>query len=176
MQEEAKADISRIVLGLDGSAGSQAAARWCARLAASTGARVSVVHGLGKLPEIFLGTPQAVAVGLGLAGGGHHPSWREELRRRLEAWCAPLHEAGVDYRAELIDDDAVEALLRTADENHADLIVVGAQGHGAVLHRLLGWIPYKLAHHAHVPVVIVPTAVPGVGAGGETEGSASPAG
>lgn len=172
MQGEAKADISRIVLGLDDTAGSQTAARWCARLAASTGARVNVVHGLGKLPEVFVGAPQAVAVGLGLAGGGHHPSWREELRGRLEAWCAPLREAGVDYRAELIDDDAVEAVLRTADENHADLIVVGAQGHGAVLDRLLGWVPYKLAHHAHVPVVIVPP--PSRGRGRETEVPAPP--
>ncbi|MGH9042042.1 MAG: universal stress protein [Acidimicrobiia bacterium] len=154
---QGEAHVGRIVLGLDGSEGSQAAARWCAGLAGATGARVTVVHGLGRLPEVFRGTPEAVGTGIGLFHSGAG-SWRDELRSRLERWCGPLREAGVDYRTELVDDDAVDALLQVADKDHADLMVVGAQGHGGVVSRLLGGVTYKLAHHARVPVVIVPIA------------------
>jgi nucleotide-binding universal stress UspA family protein len=149
--------FSLIVVGLDDSEGSRAAARWCAALAGATGARVTAVHGLGKLPEVLRGGPHAVATGLGLAPPLH--SWKAELRRCLDHWCAPLREAGIDYRTELVDDDAVDALLRVAGDDRADLIVVGAQGHGGMVSRLLGGVTNKLAHHARVPVVIVPSAV-----------------
>jgi nucleotide-binding universal stress UspA family protein len=166
MQAEAKGNVSRIVVGLDDSEGSQAAARWCAGLAGATGARVTAVHGMGKLPGVFLGAPDAVATGLGLSGSQFH-SWKGELRSSLERWCAPLREAGVDYQAELVDDNAVDALLQVADKDHADLIVVGVQGHGGMIGRLLGGVPYKLAHHTQVPVVFVPSATPA--AGGATQ-------
>jgi nucleotide-binding universal stress UspA family protein len=153
-----KPTVGQIVLGLDDSEGSRAAARWCAGLAVATGARVTTVHGLGRLPEVFLGGPEAVLAGLDLSNTRHR-SWKEEARSSLERWCAPLREAGVAYQAELADEDAVDALLRVARRDHADLIVVGAQGHGWMVSRLLGSVPYKLAHHAQVPVVIVPSAV-----------------
>jgi nucleotide-binding universal stress UspA family protein len=162
MHAEGERNISRIVVGLDGSEGSRAAARWCADLAGATGARVTAVHGLGKLPGVLIGGPDAVATGLGLSGSRFH-SWRAELRSHLERWCIPLLAAAVDYRTELVDDDVVDALLQVAEKEHADLIVVGAQGHGGMVSRLLGGVPYKLAHHAHVPVVIVPSATRAAG-------------
>lgn len=155
MQVEGKATLSRIVVGLDGSEGSRAAARWCAGLAGATGARVTAVHGLGKLPEIFLGAPAAVAAGLGLSQSEFH-SWKAEQQSCLERWCAPLREAGIDHQSALVEDAPVDALLQVAEKEHADLIVVGAQGHGGMVRRLLGGVPYKLTHHARVPVVIVP--------------------
>ena len=148
--------LKRIVVGLDESDASRSAARWCAGLASATGARVTAVHGLGKLPEIFIGTPAAVASGLGLSGSESH-SWKAKQRSCLECWCAPLREAGIDHRGELVEDDAVAALLQVADHDHADLIVVGTHGHGGMVSRLLGGVPYRLAHHARVPVVIVPS-------------------
>ncbi|HEU5002046.1 MAG TPA: universal stress protein [Actinomycetota bacterium] len=147
--------ISRIVVGLDGSEGSAAAAAWCAELAAPTGAQVLAVHGAGKLPEVFRGAPDAVAAGLDLSGH-RHPGWKRDAEITLERWCEPLRTAGVPYRSAVVEDDAVHALLHVAAHEHADLIVVGAQGHGGMVGRILGGVTYKLAHHAHVPVVIVP--------------------
>jgi nucleotide-binding universal stress UspA family protein len=37
------------------------------------------------------------------------------------------------------------------------MIVLGAQGHGGLVDRLLGGDPYKVAHRARQPVVIVPS-------------------
>src|SRR5437870_10881615 len=162
MHAEGKGNISRIVVGLDDSEGSRAAARWCADHAGATGARVTAVHGLGKLPGVLIGGPDAVATGLGLSGSRFH-SWRAELRSHLERWCVPLLAAAVDYRTELVDDDVVDALLQMAEKEHADLIVVGAQGHGGMVSRLLGGVPYMLAHHSHVPMVIVLSATRAAG-------------
>lgn len=158
MHAQGKGNISRIVVGLDDSEGSRAAARWCADVAGATGAQVTAVHGLGKLPGVFIGAPDAVATGLGLSGSAYH-SWRAELRSCLERWCAPLREAGVDHQAELVDGDAIHALLQAADNHHADLLVVGAEGNAGMVNRLVGGVPSKLARHAHVPVVIVPSAL-----------------
>lgn len=140
--------MRHIVIGLDGSAGSAAAARWCAQLARATGSEVTAVHGLGAMSELLLGIPPSSL-----------RDWKEELRPALHQWCEPLREAGVPCREEVIDDDPVGALIHTAEEQHADLVVVGAQGHSGFLHRVLGGVSYKLAHHAGRPVVIVPSEV-----------------
>lgn len=162
--------VSRIVVGIDGSDGSRAAARWAASLAATTGAQITAVHGVGKLPDVFVGAPEAVAAGLDVTNTRHLP-WRKHAEVTLERWCEPLREGGAAYRSEVVDDFAAHALLSVAEKEHADLIVVGARSHG-VVNRMLGGVPYKLAHHAHVPVVIVPIPATRPDDGPPTGGSA----
>jgi nucleotide-binding universal stress UspA family protein len=49
------------------------------------------------------------------------------------------------------------AVLRSAGAD-ADLLVVGARGHGVLEHLLLGSVASALAHHPTVPTIIVPSA------------------
>ena len=49
-----------------------------------------------------------------------------------------------------------EALLDAAKD--ADLIVVGSRGAGGFSRLLMGSVSYQVAHHSHVPVLIVPPA------------------
>ena len=49
-----------------------------------------------------------------------------------------------------------EALLDAAKD--ADLIVVGSRGAGGFSRLLMGSVSYQVAHHAHIPVLIVPPA------------------
>jgi nucleotide-binding universal stress UspA family protein len=138
----------KIVIGLDGSAGSARALRWVVARASGDGSsEVIVVHAIRPMGEFFLDLP--------MTGLDH---WRENLRWQLETeWCKPLADAGLRYRAVTVEDKApAVALTEAADAEAADLIVVGAQGHGGVGDRLLGNVSYKLAHTAHEPVVIVP--------------------
>jgi nucleotide-binding universal stress UspA family protein len=52
--------------------------------------------------------------------------------------------------------DAADALIRTATEQDADLIVLGSRGmRGA--RRVLGSVPNKVSHHAPCDVLIVHT-------------------
>jgi nucleotide-binding universal stress UspA family protein len=71
-------------------------------------------------------------------------------------------DPGVGRRSErrIAFGDAIEQLASIADEERADLFVVGACGRGAFSEALLGSVSTGLSRRAPCPVVIVP---PGVG-------------
>jgi nucleotide-binding universal stress UspA family protein len=98
MTPEAGTLIRRVVLGVDGSDGAMAATRWCAGLARSLGAEVIAIYAIEPLPEVFLDLPPL----------GPRP-WKDDLRAALHVWCAPLREAGVAHREQLVEDDAASA-------------------------------------------------------------------
>src|SRR5262249_61652930 len=80
-----------------------------------------------------------------------------DLRRHFEEyWCRPLRDAGVPYRSYAVEESAAHALVRLAEREHADLIVLGAHGHGGFADRLLGSTSYSVSHAAPCPVVIIP--------------------
>jgi len=135
---------ARIVLGLDGSVVAARAARWAAALARAIGAEVVAVHAVGLLS---------------LIDGEVRPS--DQVRDRLRAlladdWCAPLSGAAVAHQPVLEDGPAALVLLRVAEREGADLIVMGSRGIGAIDGVLLGSTSHYVAQLAPVPVVIVP--------------------
>lgn len=137
-----------IVVGLDGSPGSSEALEWTAKLAHSTGARVIAAHVLTYDRELLRDlTPDTMR------------SWRRELESELRTkWVEPLKTAGVEYDCKFFEADSpAEGLLHLADGAEAALLVVGSRGRGGLVGRLLGSTSYKLAHHAHHPVVVVPS-------------------
>ena len=146
--------MKRMVVGVDGSEGAARALRWATRLAAEEGAEIVAVYALGPLEELARGAAEAVSSGLGLSPS--RLGWRKELQRELEHWCAPIRAAGLPFRAHLETAPAAEGLMAVADREDADLIVVGAHGHGGFEDRVLGGVGFRLGHRAHQPVVIVP--------------------
>lgn len=126
--------VRSIVVGLSDSPGSQRALAWSARLARATGARVVAVHVLTfdrELARDFsLDTMR---------------NWRAELRASITSWAAPLERSGVEHECRIVEADSnAQGLLDAADEVDADLVVVGPRA-------------YRLGHHAHRPVVVVPS-------------------
>ena len=139
--------VRKVVLGLDGSAGATRALDWVLSVLATPELEIVAVHAVRPMGEFLLDLP---ALGL--------DEWRQNLRWELEEeWCKPIREAGVRYRAVILEDNPVRALGRMADSERADMVVVGAQGHGNIAEQLLGSVSYKLAHTAHQPVVVVPS-------------------
>lgn len=49
-----------------------------------------------------------------------------------------------------------EAICKAAERNGADFIVVGSRGLNAIRRTFLGSVSDYVAHHAHLPVSIVP--------------------
>jgi len=138
--------IQTILVGVDGTEGSRRALVWAAGRAQELGAEVVAVLAIRPFGEFVSDVPP-------LPGDVVH-----RLRKRLETtWCAPLRDAGVRYRSIAVEDDPSQALVSIADRERADMIVLGARGHGRMLDRLLGSVTYKVAHRAHCPVVIVPS-------------------
>ena len=135
--------LQRIVVGVDGSENSVAAVGWTAGLAAATGAEVVAVHALGLLDH--LDSDEAV------------PSQphREEIRQRFEGdWCASLARPDVRCRHLVRDGAPVNVLLAVADEEDADLIVVGSRGLGPVASAFRGSVSAHLVDHAGCPVLV----------------------
>jgi nucleotide-binding universal stress UspA family protein len=138
--------LERIVVGVDGSENSLAAVSWAAGLARATGAEVVAVHALGLLERLGDGPPVA------------SQTHRDEIRERFEAeWCAPLDAPDVRCRRVVRDGSPVTALLAVAEDEGADLIVVGSRGLGGYPEQLLGSTSTQVAQHAPCPVAIVPT-------------------
>jgi nucleotide-binding universal stress UspA family protein len=137
--------MGTIVIGLDGSPGAGRALTWTIAMAKRLGCDVCAVLAVRPFGEFIITAP---------------PFPTETIRLVKDAfeqeWSAPLRESGISYRTELVEADPARALIDVADKADAELIVVGAQGHGRLSDRVLGSVSYRLAHHASRPVVIVP--------------------
>jgi nucleotide-binding universal stress UspA family protein len=136
-----------VVVGVDGSDDARRALEWTALLAAATDAEVVAAHVLTYDREferdLTLDTMR---------------TWRRELERDLRnAWTEPLRAIPVRSRCVLVEASSpTDGLLDVARREHADLLVVGARGHGTLAGRVMGGVSYRLAHHATQPVVVVP--------------------
>ena len=144
---------TRFVVGVDGSEGAGAAVRWCARYAPSLDADVTAVA--VTEPRVpLVPPPPSYADAMEQAVDKE----RDEAHEALETdWCRPLREAGARFETRAAFGDPAAALMHTADELGADLLVVGRRGRGGLIEALVGSVPRKLAHSAERPLVIVPS-------------------
>jgi nucleotide-binding universal stress UspA family protein len=138
---------NRIVIDVDGSAESAEAVRWVAENVDRT-TQVIAVAALEPVGEFFLGLPPSDLV-----------NWRTDVAQALRStWCAPLTDAGFGVRYRLEDMTPWRALMYAAQEEEADMIVVGRAHHG-LLHGLMNSDDADhLLHHAHLPILVVPAA------------------
>lgn len=137
--------FARVVVGIDGSGGGDDALAWAIDWARRSGAEVIAVYAVGLLWNSRSGAPV--------------PSYahRDEIRERFETeWAAPLDRSGVPARKLLRDGPAASVLLSVADEEAADLVVVGKRGTGRFEAAMLGSSALQVAEHASCPVLIVP--------------------
>jgi nucleotide-binding universal stress UspA family protein len=141
--------LRRVVVGLDGSAGAHRALVWAAGLVAGTEAELVAVHVLSYYVEMRRDSSIETTT-----------LWRRDLQHELDGpWTAVLREPDgpVRWRTLMLEGEtASSGLMEAAEAEHADLIVVGAQGHGGIADRVLGGASYRLAHRARQPVVVVP--------------------
>lgn len=147
---------TRIVVGVDGSEGADAAVRWCARYASALDAAVTALAVIE--PTVWLAPPPPPVAE---AAQRAFDSERDVVQAHLEhEWCDPLRQAGVRYEARALRGYAADSLMETATEQGADLIVVGRRGRRRVFEALVGSVPRQLAHYAEQPLVIVPMPKP----------------
>jgi nucleotide-binding universal stress UspA family protein len=78
------------------------------------------------------------------------------VARSIEEWCRTEMPTGIDWRCETVEGDA-SALIERADDVGARMIVVGRRGRGGFAELVPGSYSHRLVHHAHRPVVVVPT-------------------
>ena len=115
--------------------------------------------------------PQRVmADSFGVSKSEHGPAYELEAlacRRAAEILAegeaeAQLRDFRVTTRQEPNRSSIWKTILAVADEVDASLIVAGTHGTTAVESGLLGSVSNALVHHAHRPVLLVPTPEPAV--------------
>jgi nucleotide-binding universal stress UspA family protein len=77
---------------------------------------------------------------------------RAEIDRHIKC-DAEAH--GVNYELIQRVGHPAQTIVQVAQENHADLIVIGSRGLGPFKSLLLGSVSDRVLHHAHSPVLIV---------------------
>jgi nucleotide-binding universal stress UspA family protein len=112
-----------------------------ADLAKQTGAAVSVVSVDDVELEALAPMPRTEYV--------------EAARRSAEDVAARLRAAGVEAAVEVRSGRVVPGILVYAEEQEADLIVVGASTRGPVAQRLLGDVALELVNRSRRPVLMV---------------------
>lgn len=131
-----------IVVGIDGSN--------CSNMAVAEGAVLATELG-EKLYVVFGYEPWR--------GGGEiqdHRQALEELGEKVGgAAVEQAKAAGADAELKLVDRGSVDALLATADEYEARMIVVGSYGDSPLKGAILGSTPHKLVHLSKRPVLVV---------------------
>ncbi|QGV77357.1 universal stress protein [Streptomyces ficellus] len=136
--------VPRVVVGVDGSASSQAALRWAARHAQLIGGMVEAVCAWDTPSEA------------GWVGPATEPGFDLEQARRgfaEEIRAVFGDHKPVEVREELVRGDPSEVLVRASEG--AELLVVGSRGRGGFARAMLGSVSQRCAQHAACPVVVV---------------------
>ena len=137
--------FAKILAAIDGSEASNRAFAKALELATLTGAKLTALAVEGPLP--------AYAATIGEV---------DEVKREKDAYFERLladtrqqaAKADVDLEVELRPGHAAELIVRLAQEQQFDLIVLGHKGHFLRDH-LLGSTADRVAEHAGCPVMII---------------------
>ena len=146
--------FTRIVVGTDGSETAKEAVREAAELAKQIGATLDIVSAFEPV--------SAVAAARGAAGGARRHRAHGQPRARTSRRRSPRprrrsRTAGVEVQTIARQGEPADAILDVAEEQKADLIVVGNKGMTGAKRFLLGSVPNKVSHHAPCSVLIVRT-------------------
>lgn len=130
------------MVGVDGSAASDAALAWACEEARVRDAELVVVHVVVvpyELPRVPVEVP------------------RSELDREgkvvLDGAIERAPTAGVAIVPRLLEGSPAELLVEAGDD--ADLLVVGTRAHSRLASFVIGSVSSAVVHHAHCPVVVV---------------------
>jgi nucleotide-binding universal stress UspA family protein len=148
-----RAMFASMVVGTDGSDTAGEAVRQATDLAKQLGAKVHLVSAYEPVPEGRLREERAQVP--------DDLQWmvnpREDVSATLAEAAKGVEELGVQVETHAREGDPADAILDVAEEQGADLIVVGNKGMTGAKRFLLGSVPNKVSHHAPCGVMIIRT-------------------
>ncbi|MBF0248333.1 MAG: universal stress protein [Alphaproteobacteria bacterium] len=124
----------RVLVGVDGSQFSDKAAVAASNLAKASGKPVAVVSAL--VPA-------------------HSEARRQESRDAVDRTVNALRDVGLEATGLTAEGEADRVIVRTAEEQDADLIVLGAFGRTGYGRAVLGSVTERVIGNAHCPVLVV---------------------
>ena len=152
-----------IVVGTDGSKPANEAVRQATDLASREGARLHLVtayHDPQIVQEttIWSNDPKGM-LDTGRPGGSAHTTQIVDLREVAESVlkraAGDALSKGVDVQTHAREGQPAEVIIDVANQEQADLIVVGSRGLTGIKRYLLGSVSSKVSEHAPCNVMIV---------------------
>lgn len=142
--------VERVAVGTDGSDTAAKAVEFAIDLAAKHGAKLIVISSYVPVDEGRLRKEQAEAP--------QEVQWALNPMEDVEAAISEVEEKakerGVPTFAEARQGDPADVLVSIAEEQNADVLVVGNKG---MHRRVLGSVPNTVSHKAQCSVLIVKT-------------------
>ena len=136
----------RVLLATDFSSHAEKARDLVAGMALPPGSTVRVVHAIEPMPEIGAYAPIPM---LELSDYAER-----ELRAELETFVKPLQAVDRKVEPVLPFGRAADVIVADAEEQHADLVVIGSRGRGGVASMILGSVSAEVVDRAPCPVLV----------------------
>ena len=135
----------KVILSTDGAAEGRAARDWCVSHLDSTSSVVAVL-GINAVSEFVAGLPMFDLL----------ESIGDIVAQTEREICVPLAAHGVSCRSRVVTTNQTQALTEAAEDEQADLIVIGKVPHGRFSDVIRGETATHLVHRPPCPVLIVP--------------------
>ncbi len=143
-----KLNINRILVTTDFSKISEQAFPYAEDLARQYQAEIHLVHVLEKNPPILLIRTFDMTTEKALE------KIEEDARNLLNEFRNKF-SADIKVKEVLLHGNDFEEIVKYADENQIDLIVIATHGRTGLLHTLLGSVAEKVIRYSKIPVLVI---------------------
>jgi nucleotide-binding universal stress UspA family protein len=151
--------LERILVAVDGSPQSDLALSTANDLAVTLGASLEVINVTPDIPAVYSYTAYEYAPMINFEQYQHELEAESQailaaaLARleRSSSKASSIHASRIPANGTRIGD----VIVKTANEQKADLIVLGTHGRSGMDRLLLGSVAERVSHHASAPVLIV---------------------
>lgn len=137
----------RIVVGYDGSQNSERALERATELAKISGGRIKVVTAVDIAPFASFPDPGVYARLIDSA--------KEDAERMQSAALEKLKEGGINAEGGVLEGSPADAILTSASEFKADLVVVGRRGIRGLKRFLMGSVSANVVNNSNCDVLVV---------------------
>ena len=155
-------NIQKILYATDLGEQTRPAFRMALSLAQRYGAKMIILHSLESLGAInHLFQAYVSSENAEKFRQAAHAEIREKIHQRVATFCqemlgAPVAESELVERIVVLEDSAEVAILREAERDEVDMIVLGTRTHSRLSELVLGSTAHKVIQLSKIPVLVVP--------------------
>lgn len=138
--------IRKVLVPVDGSDSSKRALEMALAIATASKAEclvLEVIEDFGPLPGYYDAAP----------AGKDRVKWISD--QRFENIHPPLDNTTAKWKRIVVEGYPAEEIIKCAETEKVDMIVMGSRGHGLIGRFLVGSVSDRVVHHAHCSVTIV---------------------
>jgi len=133
----------KILVPVDGSENCNTALKEAGKIAKMSGGKITVMHVYPRWSTLIVDSKEALPEIL-----------KNEATNILAKTKKQARDYGFEVETLLLDGDAVQEIVKTANDKHFDLIVMGATGKSNLTKLFLGSVSSGVLKNATCPVLI----------------------